>query len=223
MRISYSESGRDTTLDPAYMYDQMKKTEEKLRTEIIEKTINKTRKQREMKITARQWKVYYYIWCNSGIWTDGPHLYKKDFNISKCCKVTGIKSISTFHSAIEALKEKELIKETEEEYLINSDTMIGASIEDICRLIDYSVRIHKENNIDLLRTYFIIRKLYAEEIQAFTVRDVVKLLDIEDNEANRQYVNIYFAILEFFELVKINERGTEENSKEMVYSIEKGY
>jgi hypothetical protein len=53
MRISYSEGGRDSTLDPAYMYDQMKKTEEKLRTEIIEKTINKTRKQREMKITAR--------------------------------------------------------------------------------------------------------------------------------------------------------------------------
>lgn len=222
MRINYSKSGRDNTIDPAYMYDQMKKTEERIRTEIIEKTINKTRKQREMKITARQWKVYYYIWCNSGIWTDGPHLYKKDFNISKCCKTTGIKSVATFHSAIEVLKEKELIKETEDEYLVNSDFMIGANIEDICRLIDYSVRIHKENNIDLLRTYFIVRKLWAEEIQTFTIGDVIKLLDIEDNDANRQYVNIYFAILEFFELVKINERGTED-SEEMVYSIERGY
>lgn len=203
MRISYSESGRDTTLDPAYMYDQMKKTEEKLRTEIIEKTINKTRKQREMKITARQWKVYYYIWCNSGIWTDGPHLYKKDFNISKCCKVTGIKSISTFHSAIETLKEKELLFEDEEEYRINADYLIGSSINAICCLIDYSVRIHKENNIDLLRVYFILGRMWSEENRVFSIEELLKLLDLEDNEVNRQYITIYFAILKFFGLVDI--------------------
>ena len=203
MKISYSESGRDTTLDPAYMYNQMKKTEEKLRTEIIEKTINKTRKQREMKITARQWKVYYYIWCNSGIWTDGPHLYKKDFNISKCCKVTGIKSISTFHSAIEALKEKELLFEDEEEYRINADYLIGSSINAICCLIDYSVRIHKENNIDLLRVYFILGKMWSEENRVFSIEELLKLLDLEDNEVNRQYITIYFAILKFFGLVDI--------------------
>lgn len=203
MKISYSESGRDTTLDPAYMYNQMKKTEEKLRTEIIEKTINKTRKQREMKITARQWKVYYYIWCNSGIWTDGPHLYKKDFNISKCCKVTGIKSISTFHSAIEALKEKELLFEDEEEYRINANYLIGSSINAICCLIDYSVRIHKENNIDLLRVYFILGKMWSEENRVFSIEELLKLLDLEDNEVNRQYITIYFAILKFFGLVDI--------------------
>ena len=203
MKISYSESGRDTTLDPAYMYNQMKKTEEKLRTEIIEKTINKTRKQREMKITARQWKVYYYIWCNSGIWTDGPHLYKKDFNISKCCKVTGIKSISTFHSAIEALKEKELLFEDEEEYRINADYLIGSSINAICCLIDYSVRIHKENNIDLLRVYFILGRMWSEENRVFSIEELLKLLDLEDNEVNRQYITIYFAILKFFGLVDI--------------------
>ena len=203
MKISYSESGRDTTLDPAYMYNQMKKTEEKLRTEIIEKTINKTRKQREMKITARQWKVYYYIWCNSGIWTDGPHLYKKDFNISKCCKVTGIKSISTFHSAIEALKEKELLFEDEEEYRINADYLIGSSINAICCLIDYSVRIHKENNIDLLRVYFILGRMWSEENRVFSIEELLKLLDLEDNEVNRQYLTIYFAILKFFGLIDI--------------------
>jgi hypothetical protein len=112
-------------------------------------------------------------------------LYKKDFNISKCCKVTGIKSISTFHSAIEALKEKELLFEDEEEYRINADHLIGSSINAICCLIDYSVRIHKENNIDLLRVYFILGRMWSEENRVFSIEELLKLLDLEDNEVNR--------------------------------------
>ena len=214
MRISYSESGRDTTLDPAYMYNQIKKTEEKVRIEMAEQAASKVRKQREMKITARQWKIYYYIWCNSGIQTDGLHLYKKDFNISKCCKFTGVKSLSTFHSAIEALKEKELLFEDEEEYRINADYLIGSSINAICCLIDYSVRIHKENNIDLLRIYLILGRMWSEENRVFSIEELLKSLDLEDNEANRQYITIYFAILKFFGLVDVwLEEGYNEIKK----------
>lgn len=209
MLLSQDSKGRDNTLDPAYAFNQAKLAEEKIKIEIQEKEAAKSRKQREMKITGRQWKIYYYL-LQKAIDINGEFIVeKKGFNISKCCKELDIKSNQTFYLAIEVLRDKELIKENRDNWIVIADKMIDTNINIISLLINYSIKIHKENNIDLLRTYFLIKSLYENNAN-FNDESISKLLGYE--ETIDYYITIYLALLEFLGLIvlDITYDGDEE-------------
>lgn len=209
MLLSQDSKGRDNTLDPAYAFNQVKRAEEKIKIEIQEKEAAKSRKQREMKITGRQWKIYYYL-LQKAIDINGEFtVEKKGFNISKCCKELDIKSNQTFYLAIEVLRDKELIKENRDNWIVIADKMIDTNINIISLLINYSIKIHKENNIDLLRTYFLIKSLYESNAN-FNNESISKLLGYE--ETIDYYITIYLALLEFLGLIvlDITYDGDEE-------------
>lgn len=209
MLLSQDSKGRDNTLDPAYAFNQAKLAEEKIKIEIQEKEAAKSRKQREMKITGRQWKIYYYL-LQKAIDINGEFtVEKKGFNISKCCKELDIKSNQTFYLAIEVLRDKELIKENRDNWIVITDKMIDTNINVISLLINYSIKIHKENNIDLLRTYFLIKSLYENNAN-FNDESISRLLGYE--ETIDYYITIYLALLEFLGLIvlDITYDGDEE-------------
>lgn len=87
--------------------------------------------------------------------------------------------------------------------------MIDTNINIISLLINYSIKIHKENNIDLLRTYFLIKSLYENNAN-FNDESISKLLGYE--ETIDYYITIYLALLEFLGLIvlDITYDGNEE-------------
>jgi len=87
--------------------------------------------------------------------------------------------------------------------------MIDTNINIISLLINYSIKIHKENNIDLLRTYFLIKSLYENNAN-FNDESISKLLGYE--ETIDYYITIYLALLEFLGLIvlDITYDGDEE-------------
>ena len=74
------------------------------------------------KLTAKHWKIYYYLLSLSkyNVKTVENHryVYKSSINVSKFCKDLGIKTRQTFYNAINKLKDCRLIRETEGCYLI---------------------------------------------------------------------------------------------------------
>lgn len=164
----------------------------------------------DQKITSKQWKIYYYMLSVSKFNTqkieDHRYIYKKDFNITQVCRLLGIKSTQTFYNAIKRLTENRLVRDQGEYYFLYAKNWININQDILLNLVDYA-KI-REQDIDLLRTFLILKKLDkiaggAEE-RAFTKRDLIILLGHNPNDTVF-YNNIrtYLALLSFWGLIEL--------------------
>lgn len=180
---------------------------------IYVQTQTKETANRDKNITSKQWKIYYYLLSeskfNSTIIEDHRYVYKKDFNISACCRFLGVKSNQTFYNAIEALNKKGLVKDMGRYYFLYSKTPIDINKNVLNNLISYSTGKEKESKIDLLRTYLILKKMDKlaenQDERRFTKRQLIMLLG--HNTTTQSYYEelvIFLALLSFWGLISIS-------------------
>lgn len=179
---------------------------------IYVQTQDKKEIKRDKNITSKHWKIYYYLLSvskfNSEYVEDHRYVYKKDFNISACCRFLGVKSTQTFYNAIKRLKEHHMIMEKDEYYLIYTKTPIDIKKEVLSNLIEYSSGKRQEGNIDLLRTYLILKRMnklgVTSEDKQFTKRELILLLG-HSGQTAEMYDNIrnYLALLSMWGFIEI--------------------
>ena len=139
---------------------------------------------KDKEITSKHWKIYYYLLSvskfNAERVEDHRYVYKKDFNISACCRFLGVKSTQTFYNAIERLHKHHLVTDDGEHYILYAKTPIDVNRDVLTNLIEYSAGKNKEGNIDLLRTYLILKRINklaeSSEDRTFTKRELIILL-----------------------------------------------
>ena len=111
-------------------------------------------------ITAKHWKVYYYLLSVSKFDSqrveDHRYVYKKDFNISAACRTLGVKSNQTFYNALERLEKHGLVKVKSDYYLLYARNWIDIDKDVLTNLVKYAKT--REQDIDLLRTFLILKK-----------------------------------------------------------------
>ena len=179
-------------------------------------------------LTAKHWKVYYYLLSlskyNPSAIENHRYIYKSAINITTFCKELEIKSRQTFYTAISKLKSCSLIKETEEYYLIYSKNWVKINIDLLLNLIRCS-KIRDED-IDLLRLYLVLKKLSEivdKNKRAFTLRDMVIILGHHDsNEEYYRNIRLYLALLSFWDLIEIKTHTEVNNAGKsfLVYHLE---
>ena len=199
---------------------------------IYVQTQDRIEPKRDKVITSKQWKIYYYLLSiskfNAEKVENHRYVYKKDLNIAACCRFLGIKGRQTFHNAIKRLSELSLIKEKENYYLLYSRTPIDIKKEVLSNLIEYSTGDNKESNIDLLRTYLILKRIdkLAEgtEDRCFTKRELIVLLG-HSTQTTEMYdrVRIYLALLSLWGFIKIKCHTAYDDhlGKYTVYHLQK--
>lgn len=165
---------------------------------------------RDRKITAKQWKIYYYMLSVSKFDAKRTekhrYIYRKDFNIAQACRDLGIKSNQTFYNAIEKLEKVGLVSKNDINYYLYSREWVEVNKDTLTNLIKASK--NNEGHIDLLRTYLILKKLNeiaeTSEERSFTTRQLIILLGHSDKTS--QYyseVKMYIALLSFWGLIKV--------------------
>ena len=120
------------------------------------------------KITAKQWKIYYYLVgisnYNSKRPEDHRYIYRKDINISQICRELGVKSTKTFYNALDKLSEYGLAKATQEYIFLYAEDWVDINREVLLELVKFSAAAEndskREQEIDLLRTYLILKNMY---------------------------------------------------------------
>lgn len=199
---------------------------------IYVQTQDRLEPKRDKKITSKQWKIYYYLLSVSKFNTekveDHRYVYKKDFNISACCKFLGIKSNQTFYNAIKKLSELKLVKDKGEYFLLYTKTPIDIKKEVLTNFVDYSAGIKKEGNIDLLRTYLILKRIDkladCAEDRCFTKRELIILLG-HSTQTNEMYdkVRIYLSLLSMWGFIELKYHTTYDESlgKYTIYHLQK--
>ena len=194
---------------------------------IYVQTQTKENYKRDKKLTAKQWKIYYYLLSvskyNSQKREDHRYVYKKDFNISACCRMLGIKSNQTFYNAIAALSKHGLVYDDGAHFLLYYNNWIDINKDVLSNLIDYSNGEDREQYIDLLRLYLIFKKLdsiaeNAEERQV-TKRQLILLLGHSDTTTeNYKTIETYLALLSFWGLIELKTH-TAYNSNTGSYTV----
>ena len=182
-------------------------------------------------ITSKHWKIYYYLLSvskfNSQRVEDHRYVYKKDFNIAACCRFLGVKSKQTFYNAIQRLHDHHLVTDDGEHYLLYTRTPIDVKIDVLSNLIEYSAGKTKEGNIDLLRTYLILKRInkLAENIndRQFTKRELIILLG-HSGQTSEMYDNIrnYLGLLSMWGFIdiKLHTSYDEKLGKYTVYHLQ---
>lgn len=194
-------------------------------------TQTKENYKRDKKITTKQWRIFYYLLSvskyNAVKNEDHRYVYKKDFNISACCRFLGVKSNQTFYNAIKSLEQKGLVIDDGEHFLLYAREQIDINQQVLINFVKCSAGKEKENNIDLLRTFLILKKINkiagcAEE-KSFTARQIILLLGHNDTE-NEQYskIKLYLALLSFWGLIelKVHTAYNEKIGRYTVYHLQ---
>ena len=213
--------GADATLDAAYFNNILRLKESKTIVETQPK-FAKTRVQRQKRITEKQWRIYYYLLAVSTPAQENREIIKESFNISKCCKFLEIKSTQTFYNAIEALKDEKLIDETEDKYLILTNSKIEIDLEIIKLLLIYSMRT-EERNINLLRVYIVLKEIELQQYKSFILEQIINELGFEMNETKYyEFIN-YLGLLCFWNFIQIEKRTSynEKGEKSIYYVLNK--
>ena len=101
-----------------------------------------------------------------------------------------------------------MVIDTDEYYMIFTKTPIDIKKEVLTNLIEYSSGKRPEGNIDLLRTYLILKRMnklaISSEDRQFTKRELILLLG-HSGQTTEMYDNIrnYLALLSMWGFVKI--------------------
>ena len=196
----------------------------------------------DKKITAKQWKIYYYLLSqskfNKEMIEDHRYIYKKDFNISACCRFLGIKSNKTFYNAIEALSRKHLVIDDGKHFILYAKIWIDINKDVLSNLVKFSVSTNKnaskveqakkEEDIDLLRTFLIIKKIdkiaVNDSERCFTKRQLILLLGHNDNSSEYyEKIRVYLAALVFWGFIelKYHTAYNNDNGRYTIYHIQK--
>lgn len=196
---------------------------------IYVQTQTKENYKEDKQITSKQWKIYYYMLSvskfNSQAVENHRYIYKKDFNVSECCRALGIKSTQTFYNAMKKLESKRLVRCTSDYYFLYAKNWIDVNQQLMSSLVKYSKT--NESNIDLLRTFLILKKLNkiakTSSERSFTLRSLITLLG--HNATNAEYyeaVRIYLALLNFWGLIdiKVHLEYMEKFGKFTVYHLQ---
>lgn len=188
------------------------------------------------KISSKQWKIYYYLLSvskfDSNRVEEHRYIYRKDFNISKCCRELGIKSNQTFYNALKTLQEYNLVHYNKDYFKLYSTNWIDINQNVLTNLVRYASSENettkRDKHIDLLRTYLILKKLdmiavNAEE-RSFTKRQLIILLGHNETD-KEQYaqIRIYLALLMYWGLIEIKSHThyDEAIGKYTVYHLQK--
>ena len=183
----------------------------------------------DKKITSKHWKIYYYMLSvskfNSQFVEQHRYVYKKDFNVSKACRDLGIKSTQTFYNAIKRLQEHKLIKVKDDIYFLYSRNWIEIDKDVLTQLVKYSKT--RENDIDLLRTFLILKKINKiaanNEERSFTLRQISLLLGHGDtNSVYYNNIRIYLALLSFWGLIvlKMHTQTSDNLGHYTIYHLQ---
>ena len=174
---------------------------------------------RDKDIPAKHWKIYYYMLSvskfNADKVEDHRYIYKKDFNISKACRDLGIKSNQTFYNAIKRLGEKGLIRVNDNNYFLYAKNWVEVDKNVLSNLVSYAKT--REQDIDLLRTFLILKKINkiaeSSEERSFTLRQLSILLGHGDTtELYYNNIRVYLALLSFWGLIELKQhRQYSEN------------
>lgn len=180
---------------------------------------------KDKNITAKQWKVYYYLLSvskfDSNRVEQHRYVYKNSINISQACRDLGIKSTKTFYNALGKLSEVGLIIVYPDFYKIKAKNWVEIDKTILTSLIKCS-KAH-DQDIDLLRTFLILKKIdeIAENSQerSFTLRQMSVLLGHGDTTSDvYTKIRFYLAILHFWGLALITAH-TETNSSLGHYTV----
>lgn len=186
---------------------------------------------KDQKITSKQWQVYYYLLSISNYDSHNienhRYVYKKDFSVSAAAKFLGI-SRPTIYTAISNLENGGLIQSKDNYYLLYSRNWIKVSNTTLKSLLGFSSKASK--NIDLLRTYLILKKIKeiarTKEDMSFTKKDLVQILGHGvTNSSEYDDVRNYLALLSFMHLidVKYYTEYKEGLGKYVVYCLQEVY
>ena len=180
----------------------------------------------DSKITAKQWKIYYYMLSiskfNAEKVEDHRYIYKKDFNISQACRDLGIKSNQTFYNALKRLSEHNLVKVRNDNYFLYAKNWVAINKDVLQNLVRYSKT--KEKDIDLLRVFLILKKLnkVAEnyEERSFTLRQICILLGHGDTTEEYYYnVRIYLGLLCLWGLIELKQHKQYNENLGVAYTV----
>lgn len=195
-------------------------------TETKEKDNTKTKK-----ITSKHWQVYYYLlsisYYDSVNREDHRFVYKDKFNINAAAKFLGI-SRATVYNALDALNKAGLVTTNGESYLIYAKTWVKVELDTLKILLSCSKTTSK--NIDLLRTYLILKKMTefanSKEDMKFTKYDLIKILG-HSTVTPKEYdaIRDYLALLSYFNLIEIKSYTDyrEGLGKCTIYYLQKVY
>lgn len=176
---------------------------------IYAQTQTRNNYKRYKSITSKQWLVYYYLLSVSHYDAqekeDHRFVYKKDLNISKISKTLGI-SRPTFYSALKVLTNFGLVIDYGLSYSLYSYQWVKIDLEILKALITFTHSNAKD--IDLLRTYLFLKKLYlittVKEERQFTRRELIQLLGHDiTTVSNYKDIQIYLGLLSYWNLIEI--------------------
>ena len=197
-----------------------------MRNSVYAQTQSKENYKADKKITAKQWKIYYYLLSVSKFNVekveDHRYVYKKDFNISQSCRVLGIKSTQTFYNALKRLEEHRLLRVNDETYFLYAKNWISVDKNVLGNLVKYSKT--REEDIDLLRTFLILKKMEkvaeSAEEKSFTLRQMSILLGHGDTTPKYyESIRIYLALLSFWGLIELKQHKQFNESLGTAYTI----
>ena len=193
---------------------------------VYAQTQSKDNYKADRKITAKHWKIYYYLLSvskfNAEKVEDHRYVYRKDFNITHACRTLGIKSNQTFYNALKRLEEHRLIRVDETCYFLYARNWIEIDKNILGNLVKYSKT--REEDIDLLRTFLILKKMNkiaenAEE-KSFTLRQISILLGHGDTHPKYyENIRIYLALLSFWGLIELKQHKQYNKELETAYTI----
>lgn len=197
----------------------------------VETQTKETYKQSTTRITAIQWKVYYYMLSvskfDSQKVASRRYIDKNYFNIAQACRDLSIKSIQTFYNAIKRLEERHLIHNTENYYFLYAKNWIEVDRHILSTLLRYAKQ--REKDIDLLRVFLILKKMdkIAENSpeRDFTLRQLCILLG-HGGSTPEYYSNvrIYLALLSFWGLIELKQYkqlNTNFGAGHIIYHLQK--
>lgn len=190
-------------------------------------------------ITSKHWKIYYYLIgisnFNSLQPEDHRYIYRKNINISQICRELGIKSTKTFYNALKRLEEYGLVRATEEHIFLYAEDWININREVLLELIKFSSSsceskesTRREQEIDLLRTYLILKKLMTvtqrKEDRSFTLRNIIMLLGHSPTDTfYYNKIRNYLGLLSYWNLIelKVHKEYKPNLGQYCVYHLQK--
>ena len=184
---------------------------------VYAQTQSKNDYKQDKKITANQWKIYYYLLSISNYDSqrveDHRFVYKSDFSVTEMCKELGIKSKQTYYNAMERLAKRGLIANYDKYILIFVYNWIEINLDVLKALL--KIGINEPQNIDLLRTFLIIKKIYKfDKEKSFTIKDIVELLGHNKNDSI-YYDNVreYLKCLVFWKMMEVKTHNTTVSNR----------
>lgn len=174
---------------------------------------NKDRKNEYRQLTSKHWQVYYYLMTiskyNSRTVEDHRFIYKNEVSISAIAKKLHM-SRPTIYKALDNLKQAQLIKERNKEYLLfwgPSFTSIDYDL--LIKLTNWGIaEKRKDSAIDLLRIYLCLKRMDTlatnDQDRCFTKRELLQILG-HDVTTSENYVDItnYLALLCMYKLIEL--------------------